>query len=227
MSERLKISDVLAADLPDWRMLLDALYATFQTGSFTAGLALVQRITDLAEAANHHPDVLLTYPRVEVKLFSHDTGGVTDRDLALARQISEAAAAAGHAARTSQTIIEFGLDTTRTREQAEFWAVACDSSVIDDDEVACSPRAPSLWFQPSDEPLAQRWHPDIWVPHDQAEERVAAVLAAGGVLVDETYAPAWWVLADPDGNRFCICTSLERAKPNSDAPGDTADTNSD
>ena len=71
------------------------LTATFDTGDFATGLALTNRIGEVAEAANHHPDVLLTYPSVGVTLTSHDVGGVTARDLRLAHAISEHAAGLG------------------------------------------------------------------------------------------------------------------------------------
>jgi 4a-hydroxytetrahydrobiopterin dehydratase len=48
------------------------------------------------------------------------------------------------------------------------------------------------------------------VPHDEAERRLAAVLAAGGRLVSDAEAPSYWVIEDPDGNRSCICTPLDR-----------------
>ena len=67
---------------------------------------------------------------------------------------------------------------------------------------------PNIWFQASDsqEPDRQRWHLDVSVPHDVAEARLQAVLDAGGTLVDDERAPAFWVVADADGNRSCICT---------------------
>src|SRR5262245_23857146 len=91
----LRYPEVVAAGLDDWEFLLMRLHARFRTGSFTKGLELVTRITEAAEAANHHPDVWLTYPRVEVDVSSHDVGGVTSRDLDLARQISAIAAELG------------------------------------------------------------------------------------------------------------------------------------
>jgi 4a-hydroxytetrahydrobiopterin dehydratase len=48
------------------------------------------------------------------------------------------------------------------------------------------------------------------VPHDQAEQRVAAAIAAGGRLVTDEHAPAWWVLADPEGNQACVATWVGR-----------------
>lgn len=70
-----------------------SLSATFDSGDFATGLRLVNAIGELAEAENHHPDLTLTYPSVGVRLTSHDAGGVTARDVRMARSISERAAA--------------------------------------------------------------------------------------------------------------------------------------
>jgi Glyoxalase-like domain len=53
-------------------------------------------------------------------------------------------------------------------------------------------------------------HIDVWVPHDQAEARVAAAIAAGGRLVTDEHAPMWWVLADPEGNEVDVATWMSR-----------------
>ena len=67
-------------------------------------------------------------------------------------------------------------------------------------------------FQQMDEPRTDRnrFHLDISVPHDVAERRVAAAIAAGGTLVSDRRAKAFWVLADADGNEACICTWQDR-----------------
>lgn len=76
------------AGLTGWHQEGETLIARFDTGDFATGLAFVNRVGVSAEAANHHPDILLTYPEVTVTLSSHDVGGVTSRDLALAGTIS-------------------------------------------------------------------------------------------------------------------------------------------
>lgn len=81
--------------LSDWTWCDDALHARFATGDFATGLALVNLAGESAEAMDHHPDLDLRYPHVDVRLTSHDAGGVTDRDLRLARIISEHAAGRG------------------------------------------------------------------------------------------------------------------------------------
>ena len=72
---------------------------------------------------------------------------------------------------------------------------------------------PALWFQQMDEPRPQRnrIHLDISVPHDVAEQRVAAALAAGGTLVSDRRAKAFWILADAEDNEACTCTWQDRA----------------
>ncbi|MBB5868633.1 hypothetical protein F4553_002012 [Allocatelliglobosispora scoriae] len=67
---------------------------------------------------------------------------------------------------------------------------------------------PAIWFQQMDAPRPQRnrIHFDVSVPHDEAPQRIAAALAAGGVLLSDAAAPRFWVLADAEGNEACITT---------------------
>jgi len=82
-----------AADgVAEWRVLDSGQVGTlFRTGSFAKGVELVVRIGALADAANHHPDVDLRYPNVTVRVSTHEVGGLSERDIALARAISAAA----------------------------------------------------------------------------------------------------------------------------------------
>lgn len=75
----------------DWRAGSEGACTYFRTESFATGVALVEQIGRLADAANHHPDVDLRYPGVTVRLISHDVQGLSRRDVALAQQISAAA----------------------------------------------------------------------------------------------------------------------------------------
>ena len=87
--------------LSDWTWRDDAIHAHLETGDFATGLRLVNRIGEAAEAMNHHPDLDLRYPHLDVTLSSHDAGGVTARDVALARQISQFATEQGVSAEPS------------------------------------------------------------------------------------------------------------------------------
>jgi 4a-hydroxytetrahydrobiopterin dehydratase len=80
-----------AEGVGDWRMADDTVTAQFRTGDFATGARLFAVIAELAEAANHHPDVEVTYPAVRVRLTSHDANGVTRKDAELAAAISRAA----------------------------------------------------------------------------------------------------------------------------------------
>ena len=82
-----------AAGVEDWRVLSDVASAHFRTGSFATGLALVNAIGELAEAADHHPDIDLRYADIIVRLTTHAIDGLSERDVNLARQISAAARA--------------------------------------------------------------------------------------------------------------------------------------
>ena len=89
--DKLTSQQILEAGLEDWRKLAQALHARFLTGDFATGLGFVAAVAEAAEQANHHPDVTLTYPLVDVRLISHDVAQITRRDLDLARRISEIA----------------------------------------------------------------------------------------------------------------------------------------
>lgn len=86
-------AEIAVAAPAGWRQDGETLTARFATGDFATGLELVDRIGASAEEANHHPDLTLTYPEVTVTLSSHDVGGLTSRDLDLARRAGEHAAA--------------------------------------------------------------------------------------------------------------------------------------
>ncbi|WP_051552140.1 VOC family protein [Nocardioides sp. URHA0020] len=209
----LKYSQARDAGLADWRWLLGGLHARFATGDFATGLVLAQRIGAAAEAADHHPDLDLRYPHVSVKLVSHDVGGVTDRDLRLARQISEIAAELGIAAAPGDLhVLELGLDTADRERVLPFWQalLGYDASSVYPGKEILDPdgRLPTVWTQETDahETPRQRWHLDVVVPIEQAQSRIDAALAAGGTLVSDEAAPAFWVLADAEGNKACVCT---------------------
>jgi 4a-hydroxytetrahydrobiopterin dehydratase len=214
--EKLTSKEILDAGLDDWRLLAQALHARFHTGDFATGLAFVTAVTELAERAGHHPDVTLTYPFVDLKLVSHDVSRVTRRDLDLARRISEIAREQGVDADPGATSeIELALDTADLAAVGPFWAALLTGSrdsLAGDDVVDPGGRVPLLWFQHTDahDTPRQRFHLDVWVPHDVADERIAAAVAAGGRVVDDGNAPAFVVLADPEGNRACVCTCLDR-----------------
>jgi 4a-hydroxytetrahydrobiopterin dehydratase len=203
--------------LDGWAYLLGGLQTRIHTGNFATGLAVVNAIGAAAEEMNHHPDLTLHYPHVDVRLTSHDAGGVTDRDIRLGRAVSAIAADAGARLDSSSVSrLELGLDTPAAESIAPFWAAVLatehKSGPGSGDELRDpADGLPTVWFQPSgSEEPRQRWHLDLWVDPAQVQERIDAALAAGGTLVSDAEAPSFWVLADSQGNQACLCTWQDR-----------------
>jgi 4a-hydroxytetrahydrobiopterin dehydratase len=207
-----------AAGVEDWRVLSEGACTYFRTGSFAAGARLVHAIGELAGLEDHHPGVDLHDGGVTVRLITitHDYYGLSERDVELARQISAVARELGVPTDPSAVqTVEVTIDALVGPEVMPFWRAVLgyrDRGDSPEDLIDPHGRGPSFWFQQMDVPRLQRnrIHIDVWVPHDQAEVRVAAAIAAGGRLVTDEHAPSWWVLADAEGNEACVATWMSR-----------------
>jgi 4a-hydroxytetrahydrobiopterin dehydratase len=203
--------------LTGWVMLANSLRTRVHSRDFATGLELVNAIGAAAEEAGHHPDIDLRYPHVDIRLTSHDVRWVTERDVSLARAISGLVAAAGltqTAAGVSE--LELALDTPAFEGVLPFWGAVLgtdhgQSPDVGDELRDAAGVLPTVWFQQSgtEEPR-QRWHFDIWVDPAEVQPRIDAALAAGGTLESDEEAPSFWVLADPEGNKACLCTWQDR-----------------
>ena len=199
-----------AAGVEDWRSLPTGAATYFATGSFAKGVELVDRIGELADAANHHPDVDLRYPGVIVRLLTHEVmpnGWLSERDAALAARISEAARSLGIAADPSKVqATQIAIDAMDIPRLRPFWVAVLGYELFGDEDVT-DPGAfgPNVWFQQMDAPRLQRnrIHVDLYVPRDLAPVRIEAALAAGGTVVRDN-GPEWWTLADPEGNEVDV-----------------------
>jgi 4a-hydroxytetrahydrobiopterin dehydratase len=211
---------VADAGLDGWAYLIaygaGGLQTRIHTKDFNAGLQLVNSIGAAAEEMDHHPDLDLRYTRVDVRLTSHDVGGVTERDLELARRITGFAAEIGAELECrSISVLELALDTPDYVKLGPFWAAVLDAEHVTGEGFADvgdpNHALPVVWFQNSgSEEPRQRWHPDVWVDPAQVQPRIDAALAAGGTLVSDEHAPSFWILADADGNKVCLCTWQSR-----------------
>ncbi|GAA4235666.1 4a-hydroxytetrahydrobiopterin dehydratase [Streptosporangium album] len=219
MTERITPRQFHEADgVEDWRVLGEGACTYFRTGSFAAGARLVHAISQLAGIEDHHPDVDLRYGGVTVRLITitNDYYGLSERDVELARQISAVARKLGVPADPSAVWnVQVSIDALVGPEVLPFWRAVLgyrDRGDSPEDLIDPHGRGPLVYFQQMDAPRQQRnrIHIDVWVPHDQAEARIAAAIAAGGHLVTDKYAPSWWVLADAEGNEACLCTWMSR-----------------
>ena len=78
-------------DLQPWRAEGGAISRTYETDGWATTLMLVNAIGFVAEAADHHPDLEVSWAKVAVRLSTHSAGGITDKDIALAREIERLA----------------------------------------------------------------------------------------------------------------------------------------
>jgi len=219
MSDQITMRKFRESDgVEDWRVVGEGACAYFRTGSFAAGARLVNAISELANLDDHHPDFDLRHDGVIVRLITVAPVyyGLSERDLELARQITAIARKLDVPVDPSivQTV-QVTIDAFDIPKVKPFWRAVLGYQDRDDspeDLVDPRGRGASIWFQKIDAPDPQviRIHLDIWVPPDQAQARIAAAIAAGGRLVTDKYAPAWWTLADPEGNLADVATTMSR-----------------
>jgi 4a-hydroxytetrahydrobiopterin dehydratase len=193
-----------AEGVDDWRVLYWGAYAYYSTGSFAAGAKLVAAISEVAAAVGHSPDVDLRPEGVTIRTFSREDGALSESDIELARQISLAARELGLEADPSQLqMVGVAVAQDAGQDVRPFWAAVLGYQNLGaDDAIDRHRRNPHFMFhdlKPS-KPGRGRFHIDVSVPADQAKARVAAALAAGGRIADDSHVPDWWTLASPDNH---------------------------
>ena len=212
---RQQISD--AVDPAGWRLILGAIYAEVSAPSLVeAAEAASLSVSAVGADGQGHLTVDTRADRAVLRLQSADVGAVTGRDVRLAHEVSGALAARGWRPTPgggSVQAFEIAIDALDIAAVRPFWKAVTGYADEPGSELQSaltdpSGRAPAIWFQQMDAPRPQRnrIHLDIDVPPEAAGARIAAAIAAGGRLLSDGAAPAFWVLADPEGNEACICT---------------------
>ncbi len=220
-NEPITVREFLETDgLGDWRVTSDGALAFFRTASFTESVDLVRGIGDSIKANGQQPDIDIRDDGVTARLLTvTDTHyGMTGAEVDLARKISAVAREQGLSADPS--VVQSLLVVPGAPNIAEvmpFWQAVLgyqrrpDSP--DEDLVDPHNRGPAFWFEHMDQPRSHEGgaiHLAVWMPYEQAEARVSAALAAGGHMVRDDFAPAWWTLADAAGNEADIATPKHR-----------------
>lgn len=192
-----------------WRLVLGTLRTSVRVGSLRQGAEVVARAVEACgKDADRHlrADVR---PRLVVLTLE------SAREIEPARRISGIVREAGlRTEPQSVQLLEIGIDALDIPAIRPFWKailVYADEAGADgpaDPLVDPAGTGPAVWFQQMDVPRTERnrLHVDISVPHDEAPRRIEAALAAGGRLVSDASAPAFWVLADAEGNEACVTT---------------------
>lgn len=221
MTDRVSAAAFTDLDLEDWRVIRAGVEANFGCGSFVEAGRFAADLGALCDQRDHHASIDLRYPDlVHVMSTTHFMEGLTDRDVSLARAISELARERGYRSTPRDSmVVEIAIDALDIDAVRPFWQTVLgyvpEHSREDEPVLAIiDPEGlgPAVWFQQMDAPRGQRnrIHLDVNVPSDVAEERIAAALAVGGRLVSDDEAKAFWVLADAEGNEACICTWQDR-----------------
>ena len=202
---------------PGWVLLVDGLQTRIDVDDLASGAALVSRIGAAARERGHGPVLTLRSDAVDVRLTTPEVHGVTADDVVLAETITRLAEESGlTTASTAVTRLELALDTPDLEAVSPFWAAVLGAEQRSGPDFGNEVRdatdtLPTVWFQRSGstEPR-QHWHLDVWIDPAEVPARINAARAAGGELVSDAEAPAFWVLADPQGNKVCLCTWQSR-----------------
>lgn len=205
----------------EWRLTSEGATAFFRTRSFAESARFVQAISAIPGIEDHRPGLDVRHDGVTIHTITYTEAyfGPSMRDVGLARRISIVARELGLSA--DPTAVQSLLIIPGAPDIAQimpFWQAILGYEPRHDspaeDLVDPRDRGAPFWFERMKHPRADGGgaiHVAIWVPHEQAEARVAAALAAGGRLVRDEFAPAWWTLADAAGNEADIATAMGRA----------------
>lgn len=219
---RLEASDAVSG--LGWRFLLGELRSFVRVSSLAQASEVTVAVVAAAgrDHADQHLRMDLGPERVSLSLQTLAAAWVTRRDLALAGRISAAVSqlglrtdpAVGGDGPRSVQVLEIAIDALDIPAVRPFWKAVMGYVDEPGSTGPADPLAdpfgqgPTIWFQQMDAPRPQRnrIHFDVSVPHDEARRRIQATITAGGVLRSDAAAPAFWVLADPEGNEACVTT---------------------
>jgi len=203
-----------------WRYVL----GEFRTEVLTGSLPLAADVAGRAAAvpaADGHLRMDIRADRLLLSLQTAEIGWVTARDVDLAHRISAVTQEFRLTTRSgideetrSVQVLEIGIDALDAAAIRPFWKAVLGygdepgRSGPTDALIDPLGQGPAIWFQQMDAPRPQRnrIHFDVSVPHDEAHQRIEATIEAGGKLTYDAEAPAFWVLADPEGNEACVTT---------------------
>jgi 4a-hydroxytetrahydrobiopterin dehydratase len=210
-----------------WRYLLGTLNASVPVRSLAQGSEVAAAVVGTSgEDGDGHLRLDVRPDRVELSVQNRVLNAVTVRDTQLARRIADTLERLGlrpSGATTAESprpvqMLEMAIDALDIGAVRPFWKAVM--AYVDEpgregpEDAIVDPagQLPAIWFQQMDGPRPQRnrIHFDVTVAHDEADARVRAALEAGGRLVDDRAARAFWVLADAEGNEVCVCTWTDR-----------------
>jgi 4a-hydroxytetrahydrobiopterin dehydratase len=200
--------EFLAADgVEDWVVLHGGATAVFRVASLAEAAHLVQAMARVPGLEGSEVLLTITGERLSVRL-TRGLFRLEPQHIDLARAVSATARAHGAVAERAVVQGSPGCDLSQARcGRCRFWrAVLGYASLADDNAIDPLGHSSTVWMQEllPDKAVRHAMHIDVSVAREHVHVRVAAAVAAGGRIVDDTGAPEGWILADRAGNRVCV-----------------------
>jgi 4a-hydroxytetrahydrobiopterin dehydratase len=204
-----------AGGIEDWVVLHGGPTAVFQTKTLADAAALAQAIAQLPGLDGTPAHMSIVTKSLTVRL-TREVWNTEVEHIELAREISKIAKAQGAVADPGLVQeVQFAIAAKPDAIDAGFWrAVLGYQPMLDDAGIDPLGIGSNVWMQDLnvDKPLRHAMHIDVSVSKEHAQSRVDEAVAAGGVIVDSSEAPSWWVLADRSGNKVCVVAWPDGAK---------------
>lgn len=215
MSEQYWKEFLQADGLEDWVVLHGGPSAVFLTDSLAEAAELAHNIAQLPGLDGTHVQLTIVSKSLTVRL-TREIWKIESEHISLAREISMLAKSLDAVADPKRVQeVQFAIAAKPDAIDLEFWrAVLGYVPMMDDNAIDPLGVSSTVWMQDldADKPLRHAMHLDVSLSRDQAQARVDAAVKAGGVIVDASHAPSWWILADRSGNKVCVVAWPDGAK---------------
>ena len=207
MSEQGRLDFLAAEGLEDWVVLHGGPTAVYRTASLAEAASLANAIAQIPELNGAHAQLNVVSERLTVRL-TREVWNIESEHIALARDISKVAASHGAVAEPHQVQeVQIAIAAKPDAIDLGFWrAVLGYEPMLEDNAIDPLGNSSVIWMQEleASKDLQHAMHLDVSVAKENAQMRVVAAIDAGGVLIDDSHAPAWWTLSDRSGNKVCI-----------------------
>jgi 4a-hydroxytetrahydrobiopterin dehydratase len=215
MSREGRIAFLRADGVADWVVLHGGAVAVFRTGTFAEAARLASAVAEVDGVAEIGAVLTVSGARLSVRL-TRGMEQIETSHIGVARAVSAVAAQHGAVAdRSAVQEVQLAIAAKPDDLDVGFWrAVLGYSTLAPDNGVDPLGHGSTFWVQDlsPDKPLRHAMHVDVSVAREEAERRLAAALAAGGRIVDDSDAPVSWILADRAGNKVCIASWPDRSE---------------
>jgi 4a-hydroxytetrahydrobiopterin dehydratase len=208
--------EFLQADgLEDWVVLHGGPSAVFVTENFVDAAELARAVARLPGLDGSRAQLTIVSKRLTVRL-TREIWKIEAEHIELAREISKVAKSLGAVADPNQVQeVQFAIAAKPDAIDLTFWkAVLGYDPMLEDNAIDPLGVSSTVWMQDIEEGknLRHAMHIDVSLSKESAQARVDAAVRAGGVVVDDSHAPSWWILADRSGNKVCVVAWPDGAK---------------